>query len=113
MRERRGHPRLQEEISVSCHPPGDPSAGERSAVILNLGTGGMRLRGAAALPSDTMLEGSLQPSDASEPVTFQGRVAWSSMQASGVVESGVEFRELTASQQAQLSRLLVWLAEQP
>ncbi len=108
-KERRWFSRIPHAFDVQYRVFGDLTSSWRSVTTLNLSASGVRVRGEDLLESNALLELKLQLPGLREPVIVQGRVIWSSMQASGVSESGVEFKETNPEQQAQIDSLVQFL----
>ena len=74
--------------------------------LLNLSAGGLRFRAEEVLEKNTLLAIDVKIPGLREQITIKGRVAWSTMHASGVVETGVEFLDVSPDQQFQIDNIV-------
>lgn len=105
-RERRRYPRLVHAMAVRYRVHGSLETLWHEATTVNVSPIGMRMRGAEALEADTLLELTMEVPGLREPLVFNGRVIWTQLQASRVMESGVAFETLTMEQENKLDHLL-------
>jgi len=108
-RERREFHRIPQEFHAQYRLYGDLMASWSEIVLVNLSAGGMRFRSEDTIPKDTIIEMKLHLPHAHAPLVLHGSVAWSQLQASGVIESGVQFMDVTIEQQAQIDYLVQFL----
>ena len=71
----------------------------------------MRFKSADLLELGAELEVRLQMPYAAEALALRARVKWSAMQASGVVENGIEFMEITPDQQARVDEVVKFFSQ--
>ena len=74
--------------------------------LLNLSAGGLRFRAEEVMEQDALLEIDVTIPGLREQITIKGRVAWSTLHASGVAETGVEFLDVSPERQFQIDRLM-------
>ena len=113
MRERRRYPRVLQPFDAQYHPRGNFMGGWCSMRILNLGAGGMRFTTEELLEEGALLEIQVTLPIILEPLALVARVVWRQTLASGVVEHGVEFADLTPQQSEKLDELVRFLVKQP
>ena len=73
---------------------------------MNFSAAGVRFRSDGMLDPGALLELQVVFPDVGQPLSLRGTVVWSQLHASGVTELGVEFLDLTQTQQAQIDRLV-------
>ena len=108
-RERRQFPRVPQPFEVRYRLSGELGESWKAVTTVNLSAGGVRFRDTELLTIGDALEIQIHLPGARETLTFQGRVAWSQMQASGVTENGVEFVDATAAEQQRIDNLVQFL----
>jgi hypothetical protein len=69
----------------------------------------VRFRGGDSLEPGALVEFEINFPGLAQTLTLRGVVVWSSLQASGVTESGVEFRDVKLSEQTMIDRLVEFL----
>ena len=111
--ERRRFSRVPQAFDAQYRLMGELMESWRKIRTLNLSAGGMRFRSAALLEIGEWLEVQLTLPGIHEPTILRGRVVWSRMQASGVVENGMEFVDLSPEQQLQIDQLVEFLNKRP
>lgn len=114
-RERRKFHRVSESLEGRCRASGQLSALGAAITILNFSAGGLRFRGEELHEKDAFLEIETQMPGMKDKLLLKAQVAWSSLHASGVVETGVEFLDVTGDQQYQIDNLVAFfrLGRQP
>ncbi len=80
-----------------------------AVAVLNLSASGVRFRNELPFDLGAEMELKFQPTGFSKPLVVRGRVIWHEMQASGVVEHGIELRGLSPEQQQQIDYLVRFL----
>jgi hypothetical protein len=108
-RERRRFPRADETFIVQYRVAGMLNSSWSEATMLNLSAGGVRFRQHEPLEVGGTLSLQLKLPGSTEPIQLQGRVVWSSMHASGVFETGVEFEYVPLPQQTMIDQLISFL----
>jgi hypothetical protein len=96
-------------MDVQYRLAGELAAPWFSAQLMNLSANGLRFRGEEMLAPGTVLEIQMTLSGMREPLVIQCRVVWCQTQASGVMESGAEFRELSPDVQVRIDELVQFL----
>lgn len=109
MSDRRRAPRIPQTLEAQCRLSGDLGGGWSDTMVVNISQSGVRLRGRAMFEPESVVELRVRFAAAKEPLLVKGRVAWSQLQASQVVEHGIEFLELTPDQQVQLVETIEFL----
>ena len=107
--DRRKFPRVLEAFSVRYRAAGELAGSWCSVTTSNLSAGGIRFRCVEPLEVGTPLRVELKLPGMAEVMTLRGHVAWSQMLASGVMESGVEFLDVTIPQQRLIDQLVGFL----
>ena len=74
--------------------------------LLNLSAGGARFRSEEQLEKNSLLEIEVKLSGLREGLRIKGRVAWSTLHASGVAETGVEFLDVSPDQQYRIDSIV-------
>ena len=105
-RERRRFSRIWQQFDAKYRLYGELTEGWNQIQTLNLSAGGMRLKSVDLLEVGAELEVQLQVPYTSERLILRGRVMWSELQASGVVENGIEFTKITPDQQVKVDGLV-------
>ena len=98
--ERRGFPRVPQPFEARFRLTGEMGASWHTMTLVNLSAGGIRFRSSELLDQGVLVEVQVQLPGLREPLLAAGRVAWSSMRASGVAEIGVEL--LNASEELRM-----------
>ena len=107
--ERRRFPRIPEAFIVRYRIFGELGGSWCAVTTVNLSAGGVRFRCVESLEVGTPLRVELKLPGIAEVMTLRGHVAWSQMHASGVMESGVEFLDVTIPQQRLIDQLVGFL----
>ena len=108
--EQRRFPRVTESCEVRYRVKGDIVAAWVGSTTINISAGGMRIRSPEGMEPGASLELRMKLPGMPE-LEIHGRVIWRSLQASGVMEYGVEFAGVTLPQQAQIDRLVAFLRQ--
>lgn len=108
-REQRQFHRVPHEVEVHYRLMNELTASWRTVTLINLSAGGLRFRDDEALETGVPLELRLQLPGVNEPLNLKGRVIWSQLQASGVIEVGVGFLEVVAAHQMQIDNVVQFL----
>ncbi|MBI4341606.1 MAG: PilZ domain-containing protein [Candidatus Omnitrophica bacterium] len=106
MRERRDFHRITQAIEGRYRASGHFGALGASMTLVNLSAGGLRFRSEEQLEKDALLEVEVKIPGFREPLIIKGRVAWSTLQASGVVETGVEFLNVSPDLRCQIDSVI-------
>ena len=112
-RERRKFPRAVEPLEAHVRIEGDLAATWTPVTVVNLSAGGVRFRVAQAMNPGSRLRMKIRLPGVPQLLELCGGVVWNQMQASEVVEHGVEFSDLTPRQQAQIDQLVSFLGTRP
>lgn len=94
MRERRDFHRIPQAVEGRYRVSGHFGALGSSMTLVNISAGGLRFRSEEQLEKNALLEVEMKIPSFREPLIVKGRVAWSTLQASGVAETGVEFLDV-------------------
>ena len=105
-RERRHFPRAAQSFETRYRSAGELITSWNRATVINLGAGGMRIRSADMMQRGTVLDVELTLPSQQQAIRLRGRVIWNRMEAAGVMEYGIEFMDMTATQQVQLDELV-------
>ena len=105
-RERRQFHRTPHEVEARYRLLNELTASWRAVTLINLSAGGLRFRDDEALEVGVLLELRLQLPGVNEPLNLKGRVIWSQLQASGVIEVGVGFLEVVVAHQMQIDNVV-------
>ena len=108
-RERRKFPRAAEPLDAQCRVEGDLAATWMRMTIVNLSAGGLRVRLSQAIDPGARLKLKIKLPGVPQVLELRGGVIWNQLQASEVVEHGIEFADLTLKQQAQIDQLVSFL----
>lgn len=108
-KERRQFPRVEQAFGAQVRTYGDLGATWSAVTAVNLSASGIRFRCEETIKPGTMLELQFQLPGISQPLSLRGVVVWSTLQASGVIETGVEFLDLHLPQQHQMDQLVRFL----
>ena len=107
--ERRRFPRVRQPFEARYRLFGDLAATWCAVTAINLSASGVRFRGEDTLKPGTMLDMQIILPGITQPAVLRGTVVWSVLQASGVIETGVEFTNLGMLQQQQVDQLVQFL----
>ena len=110
--ERRRFPRIGEAVKIQYRSSGQLGTSWHTATIVNFSAGGVRFRVEEPLERLAAVAVQIVFPGARSMMELQGQVVWNQMQASGVMECGVEFLEVTTQQQAQIDQLVSFLRNQ-
>lgn len=110
--ERRRFPRIGEAVKVHYRSSGQLGVSWHPAEVVNFSAGGLRCR--VEEPLERLAGVELQIAFPGAPAAMQlrGQVIWTEMQASGVLECGVEYVDVSVQQQAQVDKLVGFLRNQ-
>ena len=108
-RERRKFPRLPQSFDVRYRRSGELDEGWRTVQTLNLSAGGVRFRDTELLQKGDTLDLRIQLPGGREPLALQGYVVWCQHEASGVMDTGVQFMDIAPGQQFQIDSLVQFL----
>ena len=109
MREQRGFHRIPQPIPTRYRVSGGLGASWSSMTLVNISASGLRFRAEELIEKGTLVEFESQMPGLREPLCVKGKVVWGSYQASGVVEMGVQFTEVTLKQQYQIDNFVSFL----
>ena len=108
--ERRKFPRATEPLNAQFRIEGDLAATWTTMTIVNLSAGGLRVRMPQTIEPGARLKIKIKLPGVPQVLELRGGVVWNQLQASEVVEHGIEFADLTLRQQAQIDQLVSFLA---
>ncbi len=108
-RERRQFSRAPHPFELRYRQYGEFTSSWTDASTINLSAGGMRFRSPDTLERAALLELEITIPSAREALVIRGQVAWSQLQASGVIENGVQFIEVSPEQQMRIDELVRFL----
>ncbi len=109
MRERRDFHRVPQPIEAKYRVSGNLGVTWAVGTLVNISAGGVRFRAEELIEKGAFVEVEAKVPGLREVLTVKGIVVWSSLQASGVAEMGVEFSEVTLQQQYQIDNLVSFL----
>ena len=109
MRNRRDFHRVTQPVTGRYRLSNQIVAPWTSITIINLSAGGLRFRGEELLEQDAPIEVETHVPGMSAVLFVKGRVAWSSLQASGVTETGVQFLDVTIEQKFRIDKMVEFL----
>lgn len=109
MRERRQFHRIPQPIEARYRVSGDLGLAWAKGNLVNISASGLRFRAEELLEKGAMVEIEAKMPGLKEVLALKGMVVWSSLQASGVAEMGVEFSEVSVQQQYQIDSLVSFL----
>ena len=107
--EHRRFPRAPESFSVRYRITGELAGSWASAAVVNFSAGGIRFRHPEPIDVGAALALQMRMPGIAEVLSVRGQAVWSQLQASGVVESGVEFMDVTIPQQRLIDQLVGFL----
>ncbi len=108
-KERRQFHRAGQAFTLRYRVLGELGASWSEVTTMNISAGGVRFRSSDVLEPASMLQLQIVLPNVKEPFVIQGRVVWTQLQASEVLEHGVEFENVTPTQQAHLDELVQFL----
>ena len=108
-RERRQFHRTPHPFEVRYRQYGQFTSSWAEASTINISAGGIRFRSPELLERGTALELEITIPSMREALVIRGQVAWSQLQASGVIENGVQFTEVSSEQQLRIDELVRFL----
>ena len=106
MRERRSFHRMDQVVEGRYRVSGHFSALGSAMTLLNFSAGGARFRSQEQLEKNTLLEIEVKISGLRDALHVKGYVVWSTLRASGVAETGVEFLDVSPDQQYQIDSIV-------
>ncbi len=109
VRERRSFPRVPQPFEARFRLSGELDFSWHAITLVNLSAGGLRFRSHELLDQGALVDVQVQLPGIREPVVMNGRVVWSSMQASGVAETGVELLNASPELQIQIDSIVQFL----
>ena len=108
-KERRNFPRVPQPFEARFRLAGELDFSWHAITLINLSAGGVRFRTHEPAEKGALVEVQVHLPGMREPMVLNGRVVWSSMQASGVAESGVELLDATPELQMQIDSIVRFL----
>ena len=108
-RERRQFSRVPQLFDVQYRLTGTLGESWRETKTSNVSAGGIRFRSEETLELGDSLEIRIELPGMRERLVLNGRVIWNQLQASGVMEHGVQFLDLKPEQQLQIDNLVQFL----
>ena len=109
MRERRSFHRIPQPIPTRYRVSGGLGSSWVSGTLVNISASGLRFRAQELLEKGALVEFEAQVPGLREVLNVKGRVIWTSYQASGVAEMGVQFSDVTLRQQYQIDNFVSFL----
>ena len=109
MRERRRFHRIPQPIDARYRVSGEFSLAWAKGNLVNISASGLRFRAEELLEKGAMVEIEAKMPGLKELLIVNGMGVWSSLQAAGVAEMGIEFSEVTVQQQYQIDSLVSFL----
>ena len=106
--DQRRFPRIPQSFDAQYRLPAVDETWHTMQTV-NLSATGMRFRSGELLEIGTSLEVRIKLPNMQRFFELQGHIMWSQMQASGVVEHGMEFVNLGERQQKQIDELVEFL----
>ena len=108
-KERRKFHRAGQAFTLRYRIIGELDASWYEVTTMNISAGGVRFRSPDVMEPESMLQLQVILPNVKEPFVIHGRVVWTQLQASKVLEYGVEFENVTPTQQAHLDDLVQFL----
>lgn len=108
-RERRSFPRVPQPFEARFRLSGELGSSWHAITLVNLSAGGLRFRSNELIEKGALVDVQVQLPGMREPVVMDGRVVWSSMQASGVAETGMELLDASPELQMQIDSVVRFL----
>lgn len=108
-KERRLFPRVPQPFEARYRLADEMGTSWHGMTLVNISAGGVRFRTDELIQQGTPLELQVQLPGLREPLLVNGQTIWSTLQASGVMEIGVEFVNVTADQQLQIDGIVRFL----
>jgi c-di-GMP-binding flagellar brake protein YcgR len=108
-KERRSFPRVPQPMDARYRPILDMGASWHHMTVVNISAGGVRFRSDEPVEPGSPLELHVQLPGLREPLALKGAAVWSTLQASGVSETGVEFQDVSPEQQLQIDDVVRFL----
>jgi Tfp pilus assembly protein PilZ len=108
-KERRQSRRVFHEFDTRYRYHGDLTQSWSTARTLDLSATGLRFKSEVPMEHGAALELSLQLPGSQEPLVIRGRVMWIKPMANGQTEVGVQFMDLTPTQEAHIDELVGFL----
>lgn len=109
MKERRRDSRLAQPFQARYRLYGELTESWRTITTVNLSASGLRFRSPNLMEVGQELQLELALPSYREPLTIRGRIIWSQPMASGVVENGAEFVDMTPEQSIQIDGMVKFL----
>lgn len=109
MRERRHFHRVPQPIDARYRVSGGLGSGWATGTLVNISASGLRFRAEEQLDKGVSVEIEAKVPGIKDILALKGLVVWSSLQASGVAEMGIEFLDVTVQQQFQIDSLVSFL----
>jgi len=106
MKERRRDHRLAQPFQARYRLYGELTESWRTMTTVNLSVSGLRFRSAGLIEVGDELQIELLLPTSREPLVVRGRIIWSQPMASGVVENGAEFIDMTPEQGIQIDTMV-------
>lgn len=108
-KERRSFPRVPQPFEARYRLTDEMGASWHAMTLVNISAGGVRFRTDQLIEQDTPLQIQVQLPGMREALVVSGHAVWSTLQASGVMEIGVEFLNVTPDQQLQIDNVVQFL----
>ena len=107
--ERRRFPRLPEAFSIKYRVSGELASSWCEVATQNVSAGGVRFRVPELLGPGTTVALQIKFPGMAQPLHVKTQVVWSQLQASGVVEVGVQFLDVSERDQRMVDQLVSFL----
>jgi len=108
-KERRLFPRVPQPIDARYRLTDEMGTSWHAITLINISAGGVRFRTEEPIEPGAPIELQVQLPGLREPLVLRGQAVWSTLQASGVTETGVEFLSVTPEQQFQIDNVVQFL----
>ena len=109
MRERRHFHRIPQPIDARYRVTGNFSSSWATGNLVNISAGGLRFRAEESVEKGAIVEIEAKVPGLKDILAVKGMVVWSSLQASGVAEMGVELFDVALQQQYHIDNLVSFL----
>ena len=109
MNERRSFPRIPHAFDGQFRQAGVFTELWNPMSVMNLSANGVRFRTDLPLEAAMILDLKCHVPGLQRALEVQGRVVWTAMPAAGVIETGVEFLDLSQEQKSVIDRLVAFL----
>jgi len=111
--ERRQHERVRLPTPLKYRVEGEPGAALHLGELLEIGGGGLRFAGDRPLEVGRRVEFEISLHNRAAPYRFTGQpvLVWARQSKAGICEYGIEFVQVTSTQQFEVEELVQFLAQ--